>query len=407
MPESKKLIVLGGGLSGLVAAYWCKRQDPASAVSLLEKQPVLLSWTRRATSASLCLGRAVGESVLEADYPRGLPWIQPALERWSGNSTHDWLTSHDLPLRIKESGLLVAEDPAAFADSLEGVIREYGVEIAKSFAAESISRQSDGSYRIWSRDGQQATGNKVLVATGGERNHGLALARELGARENPVLPAYLRLRLASPKLAGLLGNIHQEVRLRCPRTGQHETGEVRLSPRGLEGNALSRLGSRFCEDWKQRDYRLKLEVDWLPSLKPSTVRSELDSRCLTGRKKAIGEEPLFSLGGQQWIGSLQLARIDPSTPWLRLKKRQLQSLVQRLKGDSLSFSGMGLPAGERAWAGGIDPDEIDWITGASRSVRGIYYAGEILDVLGMPGGPHLNLVFASAYLTGSAMALDE
>jgi predicted Rossmann fold flavoprotein len=299
------------------------------------------------------------------------------------------------------------DDPAGFAEALEQIVLESGVEIRTSFALESISRQPDGSYRIWSRDGQADTCHKLLLATGGERNHGMALARELGASENPVLPAYLRLRLASPKLADQFGPLEREVRIRCPRTGKSETGLVELSARGLEGPALSALSSSFCEDWKQRGYRLKLELDWIPSLKPSVIRSEVDSRCLTGRRKGIGDEALFGLSKRQWQGFLQLARIEPETPWLRLKARQLQSLVQRLKSHSVSFSGMGLPAGERASAGGIEPEEIDWSTGAAKSAPGVYYAGEILDVLGRPGGAHLNLLIGSAYLAGSAMALND
>ena len=166
------------------------------------------------------------------------------------------------------------------------------------------------------------------------------------------------------------------------------------------------MSCRFCEDWKQRGYRLKLELDWIPSARPAAIRAELDSRCLSGRRKGIGVEPLFGFSARQWRGLLQIARIDPETPWLRLKTRQLQTLVQRLKSHSVSFSGMGLPVDERAWAGGITPEEIDWSSGHSRSSEGLYYAGEILDVLGCPGGPHLNLIFASAYLAGSAMALS-
>jgi predicted flavoprotein YhiN len=48
---------------------------------------------------------------------------------------------------------------------------------------------------------------------------------------------------------------------------------------------------------------------------------------------------------------------------------------------------------------------VDWSSGQARRVSGLYFAGEILDLLGMPGGSHLNLIWASGYLAGSAMAL--
>jgi predicted Rossmann fold flavoprotein len=343
----------------------------------------------------------------EEDYPRGLPWIRAALDKWTGSSTRDWLKSLSIAVESDESGRFFTTEPVAFAESMERILVEAGVEVKTGYALESISRQADGAYRLWSSDGQAAACQRLLIATGGERNHGITLARELGASDVTPLPAYLRLKLASPKLAQQFGLVEREIRLRCSRSGISAVGSALLSGRGLEGVAVSAMSCRLCEDWKQRGYRFSLEVDWVPSFSPSSIRSELDSRCQTGRRKGIGEDPLFGFSSRQWNGFLELGRIDPETPWIRLKAKQLQVLIQRLKGHSIAFSGMGLPSGERAWAGGILPEEIDWGTGASKSASGIYYAGEILDALGTPAGPHLNLLFGGAYLAGSGMALSD
>ena len=264
----------------------------------------------------------------------------------------------------------------------------------------------DDSFRIWSKDGQVFACQRLLLATGGERNHGMALAREMGIEENPCLPAYVRLRLASPKLAQQMGPVSRGIRLRCPRSGLSVSGPASLSARGLEGDVLSGLSCRLCEDWKQRGYRISLEIDWVPSVSASAIRGELDSRCQAGRRKGIGDDPLFGLSTRQWLGFLELVRIAPETPWVRIKSKQLQSLVQRLKGHSVAFSGMGLAVGERTWAGGIRAEEIDWATGASSRANGVYCTGDILDALGTPGGAHLNLLFSAAYLAGSGMALE-
>jgi predicted Rossmann fold flavoprotein len=406
MPELKKTIIIGGGITGLAAAYWCRQQDPSVSVTVYEKEPVALGWMRRRGGGAVCLGRATGpEGWQEADYPRGLPWIRGAIEKWPGTANRDWLAALDLPFETDEEGRLFAMDGELFAGSLEKVLLKSGVEIRTGYFLESISRQPDGSFRIWSKDGQPDHGQCLLLATGGERNHGMAIARELGAEERASIPAYVRLRPASPKLTQQLGPLEREIRLRWPKSGLTVVGQAQLSPRGLEGRAVSDLACRLCEEWKQRRYTFSLEVDWVPSASASALRSELDSRSQSGRRKALAEEPLFGFSQPQWVALLELSRIDPDTPWIRLKSRQMQMLVQRLKASSIAFSGMGLPAGERAWAGGIIAEEIDWSTCASRSAKGIYYAGEILDILGSPGGHHLNLIWATAYLAGSGMAL--
>lgn len=270
------------------------------------------------------------------------------------------------------------------------------------YPLETISRRPGGGFRIWSREGIQLSGKSILLATGGEQNHGMKMARELGAEASASQPAFIRLRLASPKLAERMGVLQRTVHLHCEKTGLEATGEVMLSSRGLEGPGLSALSAQAGDVWKQLGWNVRLRIDWNPHLSGSTIRSELQSRSQSGGRRQIGTTPLFDLNSKQWATFLSLARIDPEDPWPRIKARRLQGLVQLLKGHLLFFKGMGLPAGERAWAGGVNLDGLD-AQCQSMVCPGLYFAGEIIDLLGYPGGPHANLAWASAHVAGNAI----
>lgn len=405
MPQLQKSNIIGGGFAGITAALWCRQQDPGREVALFEKGDRLLPWTGRKRLGALVLGEINPKAAPdEGDYPRGWPQILSVLSRWTGQSTHDWLCASGIPVKTTEAGKLTVESPEQLPRRFASILRESGVSLHLNYSVESISGQPDGTFRMWSRDGNAVTSENLLLATGGERNHGMAMAGELGCQMHGVVPAFVRLRLAGTRLTTALGEIERMASLRCPASGFEAAGYLRLSPRGLEGEALSRLSSRSCEEWEKKTYRLKLEVDWIPGESVSSLRGQLDSRCQSGRKKAIGADPLFGFSHRQWNGFLELARVDPETPWIRLKARKLQAFVQLLKAQAVPVSGMGLPAEERAWAGGVGVDAIDWEQCASRRVPGLYFAGEILDYLGSPGGTHLNLTWATAYVAGSAMA---
>lgn len=408
MPELKKRIFMGGGFAGIAAAYWCRRQNPDIPVVLYERDEELLRWTKRYGTEEILLGRLVEPETVEAgQFPRGGPHAAVLVEKWPGVATRDWLTSVGVGVRTGTDGQFWAADASNLREALLAALPGVGVEVKTGFALETISRQPDGSFRIWSRDGQADAARCLLLATGGERNHGMALAREFGLEESPSLPGFVRLKPASPKTGEQLGPLSRQIRLRCPRSGLKAEGHAVFSSRGLEGEVLSRLSCQLCVDWKQRGYRISLEIDWVPELTAAGVRSELQSRTLMGRRKQIGEEAIFGFTARQWLAFLASSRIDPEMPWMRLKSRPLQKLVQRLKAHQIAFSGMGLPSGERAWAGGIQSHEVDWSTGRATRVDGLYFAGEILDLLGMPAGPHANLVWASGHLAGSAMALTR
>ena len=404
-----KRIIIGGGLAGMAGAFWCRRQNPGTTVVLYEKEDALLSWSKRYRERGLSLGRERASRELEEGaIVRGLPELAGMPGQWSGQATREWLASLGIELFGREDGSFAARDGVDFRQQFREVLEKEGVEIRTGFSLESLSPQPEGGFRIWSREGIQDAGWKVLLATGGERNHGLAIAREeLGMGMRTPVPAYVRLRLASPRLGDRLGPLSRTIRLRCPRDGAEALGEATLSSRGLEGEAVSLLSGRFCEEWKSRGYRIPLEVDWLPEKSLSELRGELSARSQSGRRNPIGGEALFGFTLRQWQAFLGLSGIDSEAPWVRVKTRQLQTLAQRLKAHALVFSGMGLPKGERAWAGGIERAAIDWSTCEATGTRGLHLAGEILDMLGEAGGAHLNLVWASAYLAGSAMAQGE
>ena len=93
---------------------------------------------------------------------------------------------------------------------------------------------------------------------------------------------------------------------------------------------------------------------------------------------------------------LKSSRIDGETTWSRVKEKHLQSLAHRLKSDRINASGMGLPEGERAWAGGVEFKCLDQGKLELKSQPGLFFAGEMLDFIGQPGGQHQNLVWASS-----------
>ncbi len=406
MPELLNSVIIGGGLAGLAASYWIKKQNPNQQVCIVEKDRQVLPWLSGKGKRPLILGSISSPALADEKlYPRGNVELLHLLQKWSGSSTRDWLLSLGLDIQETLEGSLFVQEPADIRGSLLRSLDGLGVKIKTGMAVESISRQPDGRYRIWSREGDALACEKLLLATGGERNHGLKLASELGAETRHPLPAYLRLRFASPKIGERLGPMRRDVKLRCLKSGDVSKGELEISSRGIEGPALSALSCAHCELWKQLGYRLRLEIDWLSEVSGSSVRNQLVSRCERGGRRRIGSDALFGFTEKQWDTFLKLARIDVDLPWARLKAKKVQALSQRLKADVVNFAGMGLPSGERAWAGGVLGDSINCGTCESLCSDGLYFCGEIIDALGLPGGYHGNLTWATAYQAGSSMGL--
>ena len=248
MPDLRNVVIIGGGLAGLTAAYWAVRQGMGQRVVVLERGPAPLAWMKGTSPNSVLLGRTgKGAPPAAEEYPTGWPELERILEKWPGNANRDWLLSLGLPLESFEDGAFGTTDGARFGQEFLAVLEGEGVEIRTRFGVETISVQPDGTFRVWSRDGWSEEGQHLLLATGGDRNHGLKLAGELGLPVNPPLAAFIRLKLASPRLGSRLGPVTRHVGLRCVKSGQESTGEITLSPRGLEGSAVSNLSAPLVE----------------------------------------------------------------------------------------------------------------------------------------------------------------
>jgi predicted flavoprotein YhiN len=88
-----------------------------------------------------------------------------------------------------------------------------------------------------------------------------------------------------------------------------------------------------------------------------------------------------------------------------MKTKKLQALANRLKATRMNIGGAGLPAQERAWFGGVDAADLDPASLQCKTVPGLHFAGEILDMRGPPEGGFQNLIWASAHVAGCSIGL--
>ena len=405
MKDFRNGVIVGAGFAGLAAAVWFRAQNKDAPLLLLEKEARILPWLDRKGMTRIPAGDIATESgPFESLYPRGVKLAERILQSWPGQSNLDWLQSIGFRVNVDETGTATFKETAAIRDIWRKLLEENRIELKSGFALETLSQQAGGAWRLWSREGEAIEAGAMMLATGGERNHGMALARESGHETNPVEPAYLRLRLASPKLGSALGPVRRKVTLRCTKSATSCTGMLSLSGRGLEGPVVSRLSAHRGRQWRQVGFKFKVEVDWIPDQSPGRIWKDLDRHTVESSRKPIGDDPLFGFSGRQWHYLLSAARIDPSVACGKIKTRTLQSFSQLLKNHTITISGAGLPANERAWAGGLDVSSIDWSSGQSGHVPGLWFAGEVMDILGLPDGPHVNAVWGSAHLAGTSMA---
>jgi predicted Rossmann fold flavoprotein len=304
---------------------------------------------------------------------------------------------------------LCTDSPVTRALATDDGKRLTGVEVRE--------RPSEGRRRRTQlRHLRSVHGDAVVIATGGvsypgtgSTGDGYRIAAELGHHIVPVRPALVPLDTAgdvAARLEGLsLRNVAVTVRI-DGRAAAEAFGEMLFTRFGVSGPIILTLSGRVV-DALRAGTRVVLSIDLKPALDPK----KLDARLL---------RDLDTYGKRQYRTLLKgllprllipvcvdLTGIPPEKPAHQITAEERERLRCWLKDFRLTVTGHRPLAQAIVTAGGVDTQEVDPRTMSSQLVKGLYFAGEVLDVDADTGGFNLQAAFSTGWLAGRAAAQES
>ena len=255
----------------------------------------------------------------------------------------------------------------------------------------------------------------VILATGGasyphtgSSGDGYRLAQAAGHTIVPIRPALVPLVTSGPTARKLQGLSLRNVRLRVLINGEDQVaeafGEMLFTHFGLSGPIVLSL-SRQVVDALRGSHRVQVSID----LKPALDEEKLDLRLLRNLE-AYGKRQLHTLlkdllPARLVPVCLELTSLPADKPAHQLTALERKRLRTWLKDFRLEVSGHRSFAQAIITAGGVDLREVDPRSMASRLVKGLYFAGELLDLDADTGGYNLQAAFSTGWLAGRSAAL--
>ncbi len=296
--------------------------------------------------------------------------------------------------------------------ALSLALQEVGVTVQLGQAVQTIVDTPKG-YSVRTVDGSSATYTRVLIATGldaapqlGATQEALAWAKALGHSVVPTYPILVPLECAHTATM-------QGVRMRMEATlfidNQKITSyidDVLFTAYGLSGLAILDL-SRYASAALAQSKRVKVTLDLLPSWSKNGLTQHFES----AQKEFPKRDWLavLSLLLPQKVAKelLKTLSIDGALPCGKEDARTLKRLVEGIKGWKFEITATHGAKHAEAMAGGIDTASIEVASMESRLKKGLFFAGEALDVAGDRGGFNLAFAWASGMVAGQALALKD
>jgi hypothetical protein len=255
--------------------------------------------------------------------------------------------------------------------------------------------------------------NSVLIATGGmsykhtgSTGDGYRMAKELGHKIIEPKPALIPLVIAENWVKDLQGLALKNVSVTLNVGGKDITtqfGEMLFTHFGVSGPIILTTSS-IMKDTKGTNRKLYID------LKPALTVEQLDKRIQRDFSKYTNKQV------QNALDDLLPKRLIPIITGLtglgdkvvnQISKKERQALVETIKKLELTITGT-RPINEAiVTSGGIKTNEINPSTMESKLVKGLYFAGEVIDVDAVTGGYNLQIAFSTGYLSGLSAAKSQ
>lgn len=409
-----KISVIGGGAAGMMAAITAARCG--AFVTILESGD-RLGRKLLSTGNGKC---NLGNRLLNAEqyYGADRSYIQRCLERFGTKETEDFFRGIGLLTKEKNGYLYpLCEQAGAVLDALRFEVRALDIRVLYGFPVEEIQSGS-GKKELFCVKGKdrQETFDRVILAAGGKAapqtgsdGSGYELAKRLGHRICPVVPALTSLRCREDFFKGIAGvRAEAEISL-LMQDGtllQKERGELQITDYGISGIPVFQL-SRTAAFHLKESGELTAKIDLLPDI----TEEELQSYFLERKRYCLGQagertaEEFFTgvINKKLMILFMKLASLKGSQGLSQVSESQLQKVLRICKDFRVTVTGTGSFQNAQVCAGGVDAGQITENL-ESKLVKGLYFAGEVMDVDGRCGGYNLQWAWTSGYLAGKAAA---
>lgn len=411
-----RVLVIGGGPAGMMAAITAA--ENGNEVTILEKMPsfgkkLLITGKGRCNiTSSLYMSEFIKKT------PGNGKFLYSAFQNYTNADIIEFLKKQGLEVKEERGNRIfpVTDKSIDVLNCFKKRIDELKIKYKLETRVEKILIKNNEVLGVRTNREIIQT-DKIILATGGKSypltgstGDGYKIARDLGHTIIPIKPALVPLEVYEKeeckKIQGLsLKNIAIKIiDTDRKKTIYEDFGEMVFTHFGISGPTIL-SGSAHLAKYKDIDYLLKKRyIKITIDLKPALTEEHLDDRILRDFKEFKNKQfknSLDKLLPQKMIPLIvELSGINPEKMVNEITKEERRHLVQLIKYFTITIKNFRPVEEAIITCGGISTKEINPKTMESKLIKGLYFAGEIIDVDAYTGGFNLQIAYSTGYTAG-------
>ena len=414
-----KVLIIGGGPAGMMAAISCKQNNPSYDVVILEKNNTL---GRKLLITGK--GRCNITSSLEiSDFIKNIPgngmFMFSAFKNYTNEDIINMLEKNGIKVKVERGNRVfpLSDKAQDVLNAFEKELRKLNVNIKLNSNVQEIQVLEDNKFLIKLDNKEQIEADKLIIATGGKSypltgstGDGYNFAKKLGHTVTNIQPSLVPLEIKEKidcqRMQGLsLRNVSIKIKdIEKNKLIYEDFGEMLFTHFGVSGPIILSSSAHLIR-YKNvenllKEGKIKLYID----LKPALSEEQLNARILRDFEREKNKEyknSLFELLPKKMIGYvIEKSKIDANKKVNEITKQERYKLINLIKNLELTIDKTRPIEEGIITSGGINIKEINPTTMESKLIKNLYFAGEIIDVDAYTGGFNLQIAYSTGYTAG-------
>lgn len=408
------VIVIGAGAAGLMAAATAARSG--KKVLLMEKMEKAGRKIRITGKGRCNLTNARPPEEFSEAIRTNADFFEVAFAEFNNKATIRFFERIGVKLEIERGQRVFPKSGKAWdiANALVDYCLDNEVEIAYNTRVKEILAMDGKVYGVMFENKRgfmrKEEAENIIIATGGvsypgtgSTGDGYIFADKMGHTIEELRPSLTPLRTSHPQRKFLDGLLLKNINAKLfvdNELVKEEFGEISFSDRGIEGAVALRL-SRDAVDALIEDKKVKIVLDMKPALTEEILFERIKREIAEMQPDEFFSELLRKLVPKHFVIPIAHELDIHSKNYIRkVTDAEIHRLIKVLKGMVFPITDYAPFEYAVVTAGGVKCDEVNKYTMESLKVKGLYFAGEVLDLDANTGGYNMQIAFSTGRLAG-------
>ena len=339
-------------------------------------------------------------------------FVNHTLKEFDFKTFEKFCKSVGLLLDIKPSGKVypLSNEAKSVTNLLELALKELDVKVYLESMITDIEKVED-KFNIKTQDNEYKAYEKVVISNGlgaapqlNANESGLDFASKFGHSFNPTYPSLVGLKTDNT-YNGKLQGVKKECNVSLYVNGNLEQeifGDVLFTSYGVSGFAILDISQLAVLNLSQYQ-DVKIAINFFPKINRNDLGDQIQTLFKTIPSQKAVDIITGMVSNKIAPVLLDICKINIDTKASEINAKQIKALAYQLNQWKLKITDTQGFGHAEASGGGVRTAEVDNKTYESKLVKNLYFAGEVLDIVGNRGGFNLQFAWASGYLVGKSL----